>query len=60
MSRSRRVAWIALFATGVLAAAQTTHQRVDGLLAWQESALDRVSRSCERARSPTGSPTRQR
>jgi Fic family protein len=34
--------WIALFATGVLAAAQTTHHRVDGLLAWQDTALRRI------------------
>lgn len=34
--------WIAFFATGVHAAAQTTHSRVDALLAWQEDALRRV------------------
>ena len=34
--------WIAFFATGVHAAAQTTHNRVDGLLAWQDAALIRV------------------
>jgi Fic family protein len=34
--------WIAFFATGVEAAADTTHRRVDGLLAWQEHSLRRV------------------
>jgi Fic family protein len=34
--------WTAFFATGVLAAAETTHSRVDALLAWQEDALRRV------------------
>ncbi len=35
-------AWIAFFATGVEAAASTTHQRIDDLLAWQEEALGRA------------------
>jgi hypothetical protein len=35
-------AWIAFFATGVEAAADTSHRRVDGLLAWQEGGLRRV------------------
>jgi Fic family protein len=35
-------AWIAFFATGVEAAADTTHRRVDGLLAWQQDSLRRV------------------
>lgn len=35
-------AWIAFFATGVEAAADTTHRRVDGLLTWQEDSLRRV------------------
>ena len=34
--------WVHFFATGVNAAAQTTHQRIDGLLTWQEQALDQV------------------
>lgn len=34
--------WIAFFATGVEAAADTTHHRVDGLLAWQADALRQV------------------
>ena len=34
--------WIAFFATGVHAAAQTTHQRVEGLLVWQKNALRHV------------------
>lgn len=34
--------WIAFFATGVLAAADTTHRRIDALLAWQDDALRRV------------------
>jgi Fic family protein len=32
-------AWIAFFATGVEAAASSTHQRIDGLLTWREEAL---------------------
>jgi Fic family protein len=35
-------AWIAFFATGVEAAADTTHRRVDGLLAWQQDSLRRI------------------
>jgi Fic family protein len=35
-------AWIAFFATGVEAAADTTHRRVNGLLTWREDALRRV------------------
>jgi Fic family protein len=35
-------AWIAFFAKGVEAAADTTHHRVDGLLTWREDALLRV------------------
>ena len=35
-------AWIAFFATGLEAAANTTHRRVDGLLTWQEEAVRRV------------------
>jgi len=35
-------AWLAFFATGVHAAAETTHRRIDGLLTWQEDALRRV------------------
>jgi Fic family protein len=35
-------AWIAFFATGVEAAADTTHHRIDGLLAWQGGSLRRV------------------
>jgi Fic family protein len=31
--------WIVFFATGVEAAADTTRQRIEGLLAWQEQAL---------------------
>src|SRR5665213_4454097 len=34
--------WIAFFAAGVDAAADTTHRRVDGLLTWQEDAVRRV------------------
>jgi Fic family protein len=34
--------WIAFFAAGVEAAADTTHRRVDGLLTWQEDAVRRV------------------
>jgi Fic family protein len=35
-------AWIAFFATGVEAAADTTRRRVDRLLAWQHDSLRRV------------------
>ncbi|HWE10651.1 MAG TPA: Fic family protein [Solirubrobacteraceae bacterium] len=35
-------AWLAFFATGVHAAAETTHRRIDGPLTWQEDALRRV------------------
>lgn len=35
-------AWVRFFATGVAAAASTTHQRVDALLSWQEDALRQV------------------
>ena len=34
--------WVLFFATGVGAAASTTHERIDQLLAWQEDALRRV------------------
>ena len=34
--------WVHFFATGVDAAAQTTHERIDGLLTWQEQTLDQV------------------
>jgi Fic family protein len=35
-------AWIRFFATGVGAAASTTHDRISDLLSWQEDALARV------------------
>jgi Fic family protein len=35
-------AWISFFATGVEAAASTTHRRIDDLLTWQEEALERA------------------
>jgi Fic family protein len=35
-------AWIDFFASGVAASAATTHQRVDGLISWQQDALARV------------------
>jgi Fic family protein len=49
-------AWIAFFATGVEAAASSTHQRIDGLLSWREEALGharaaRVSGVAERLTS---------
>ena len=34
--------WVAFFATGIQAAASTTHRRIEQLLSWQEEALDRV------------------
>ena len=34
--------WVRFFGTGVAAAATTTHDQVDGLLSWQEGALERV------------------
>jgi Fic family protein len=34
--------WIAFFAAGVEAAADTTRQRIEGLLSWQEEALQAV------------------
>jgi Fic family protein len=34
--------WVAFFATGVGAAAQTTHERIDSLLTWQEQAVQIV------------------
>lgn len=34
--------WVHFFATGVGAAAATTHERVDALISWQEEALSRV------------------
>jgi Fic family protein len=34
--------WVAFYATGVGAAAQTTHERIDALLTWQEQALQTV------------------
>jgi Fic family protein len=35
-------AWIRFFASGVAASAATTHERVDGLISWQQDALARV------------------
>ena len=35
-------AWVGFFATGVGAAASTTHQRIDQLLSWQQAALSQV------------------
>ncbi|MEA2257120.1 MAG: hypothetical protein QOG35_3165 [Solirubrobacteraceae bacterium] len=37
--------WVTFFATGVGAAASTTHERIDQLLAWQDEALLRVRRA---------------
>jgi Fic family protein len=37
--------WLRFFATGVAAAAANTHQQIEGLLAWQEQALDRVRKA---------------
>lgn len=34
--------WIQFFASGVGASASTTHDRVDGLISWQEDAIARV------------------
>jgi Fic family protein len=34
--------WVRFFATGVGAAAATTHERIDALISWQEDALSRV------------------
>jgi Fic family protein len=34
--------WVQFFATGVDAAARTTHERIDGLLTWQEQTLDQL------------------
>lgn len=34
--------WVRFFATGVRAAASTTHERIDQLLSWQENALHQV------------------
>ena len=34
--------WVHFFATGVAAAAETTHERVDALISWQEETLLRV------------------
>ena len=34
--------WVSFFATGVGAAATSTHQRIDALLRWREQALERV------------------
>jgi Fic family protein len=34
--------WVRFFATGVGAAAATTHERIEALISWQEEALSRV------------------